>query len=287
MSEFSSHYPPNPYNERSDINGDEVIDIVDFSYIAMHYNHQSPYLPPTVAGNEVESDVEVRLVFTEESGSSDPTLYVDVVLENVTPFSMMVVSLRNEHPDLSLRDWTADSDYPSTVLFTPTTRNEMKELFYGVVGHPQANGTILVGQLAFDINNGAQLEIHENDFALMHGKVLNVEGQMASFKGTRANTSSPIDLQYRNQLAQNYPNPFNPSTAIEYSLAKDSDVELRIYDAQGRSVRTLVEGFRQRRNYRVVWDALNDNGNQVSSGVYFYKLETKDFRSTKKMVLIR
>jgi hypothetical protein len=83
-------------------------------------------------------------------------------------------------------------------------------------------------------------------------------------------------------LSQNYPNPFNASTSISYSLANSGDVSLKIYDISGRLVSTLVDGHQDAGEYVTSWEASN-----VSSGVYFYKLKTSDFTSTKKMNLLR
>jgi YVTN family beta-propeller protein len=99
----------------------------------------------------------------------------------------------------------------------------------------------------------------------------------------------PYALTYRlaNRLEQNVPNPFNPTTSIKYSITEDADVRLAIYDVAGRHVRTLVEQ-RQRANvYRVVWDGVNDQGDRVASGVYFYKLVAGTFTSTRKMMLLK
>jgi len=83
-------------------------------------------------------------------------------------------------------------------------------------------------------------------------------------------------------LDQNYPNPFNASSSISYSLANSGDVSLKVYDISGRLVATLVNGHQDAGEYVTTWEASN-----VSSGVYFYKLETADFSSTKKMNLLR
>ncbi|MEE9269762.1 MAG: T9SS type A sorting domain-containing protein, partial [Candidatus Krumholzibacteria bacterium] len=88
-------------------------------------------------------------------------------------------------------------------------------------------------------------------------------------------------------LHQNYPNPFNPTTTITYSIAKDADVELLIYDVRGALVRTLVQEHLTSNNYKVRWDGKDNAGNGVSTGVYFYRLRAGTFTSTKKMVLLR
>ncbi len=94
-------------------------------------------------------------------------------------------------------------------------------------------------------------------------------------------------------LGQNRPNPFNPTTSIEFSLGSKSHVELGIYDLSGRKVRSLLSKTLAAGDYTLAngraatWDGRTDDGKEVSSGVYFYRLETDDHKSTKKMVLVR
>ena len=83
-------------------------------------------------------------------------------------------------------------------------------------------------------------------------------------------------------LYQNYPNPFNPTTAITYSLRKDSHVIISVYDLLGREVMKLVDGYKIAGNYTV-----SLNGENLSSGVYIYKLVTDDYIGTKRMLLLK
>jgi hypothetical protein len=88
-------------------------------------------------------------------------------------------------------------------------------------------------------------------------------------------------------LLQNTPNPFNPSTSIAFDLPVESAVQLRIFDPQGRLVRTLVAEHRPAGRHAVNWDARDASGQRVSSGVYFYRLRAGNFRATRRMVLLR
>ena len=90
-----------------------------------------------------------------------------------------------------------------------------------------------------------------------------------------------------NHLAQNYPNPFNPQTSIAFSLKERSTVSLKVYDVAGALVRELVSGTRVAGAYDAEWDGRDASGQQVASGVYFYRLVAGEFRSTKKMVLLK
>lgn len=88
-------------------------------------------------------------------------------------------------------------------------------------------------------------------------------------------------------LAQNYPNPFNPETEIRYGLPKNGNVTISIYNISGQLVARLYDGAQIAGSHSVKWNGLNSQGKRVSSGIYFYKLETADFVKTNKMVLAK
>jgi hypothetical protein len=94
---------------------------------------------------------------------------------------------------------------------------------------------------------------------------------------------------FSNRLDHNYPNPFNPTTTIRYSIKEQGNVTLKIYNAAGQLVRTLVSEMQTPRaeGFSVVWDGKSNAGSSVSSGVYFYKLTATNFSETKKMVLLK
>ncbi len=88
-------------------------------------------------------------------------------------------------------------------------------------------------------------------------------------------------------LKQVYPNPFNPSTTIQYALPKASDVLITVYDLLGRTVWSYEESAKPAGYYSLLWSGLNDNGNQVASGIYLISFSTPEFRAVQKAVLIR
>jgi hypothetical protein len=91
-----------------------------------------------------------------------------------------------------------------------------------------------------------------------------------------------------NSLAQNHPNPFNPVTTIDYSIARRGHVSLKVYNVAGQLVSTLVDEVQTPENMTsVTWNGANDAGQEVSSGVYFYKIVTKGFTQTRKMVILK
>ncbi|MBI1932092.1 MAG: T9SS type A sorting domain-containing protein [Ignavibacteriales bacterium] len=83
-------------------------------------------------------------------------------------------------------------------------------------------------------------------------------------------------------LNQNFPNPFNPETKISYSIAENSNVTLKVYNILGSEIATLVNKKQNSGNYEVSFNAVN-----ISSGIYFYTLQSGNYTQTKKMVLVK
>lgn len=92
---------------------------------------------------------------------------------------------------------------------------------------------------------------------------------------------------HANFLTANYPNPFNPTTKIRYGTTLAGRVLLKIYDVEGRLVRTLNDGFHSPGIFTVQWDGKTDAGTSASSGVYFYQLVAPGFTETRKMILLK
>jgi hypothetical protein len=88
-------------------------------------------------------------------------------------------------------------------------------------------------------------------------------------------------------LSQNAPNPFNPVTTIPFSLKTASDASLSIYNVQGQLVKTLVSGHHTVGQHTAVWNGTTNNGRQVASGVYFYRLVTDQGTRVRRMTLVR
>ena len=94
------------------------------------------------------------------------------------------------------------------------------------------------------------------------------------------------DLPRNIQLGQSYPNPFNPITTISYTLTEDSQVQLLIYDINGRSIHTILDATQVAGSYNIQWNGMSESGHQVNTGVYFCRLQAGHFHQTIKMVYL-
>jgi hypothetical protein len=88
-------------------------------------------------------------------------------------------------------------------------------------------------------------------------------------------------------LLQNYPNPFNPTTEIEFALPKSSPVSLLVYNVLGQQVRTLADQTFAAGQHRITFDGRADDGTQLGTGVYFYRLTAEGFTQSRKMLLVK
>ncbi|MFC2086134.1 FG-GAP-like repeat-containing protein [Bacteroidota bacterium] len=89
------------------------------------------------------------------------------------------------------------------------------------------------------------------------------------------------------RLAQNYPNPFHHNTKIEFYLAEPSKVVLKICDAEGRNIKSLINDYMLVGTHEVVWDGKNDHNRNIPAGIYFYKLISNSFAETKRVILMK
>ncbi|MBS1514529.1 MAG: Cys-Gln thioester bond-forming surface protein [Bacteroidetes bacterium] len=128
--------------------------------------------------------------------------------------------------------------------------------------------TLINFQLSKQYNTG----MNGFDFSIRNA------GIIANSVGIGSNGSTVTDYS----LAQNYPNPFNPATTISFSIPKQDFVSLKVYNTLGKEVATLVSEVKPTGVYDVTFDA-----STLSSGVYFYKLETSSFSEVKRMVLMK
>jgi hypothetical protein len=130
------------------------------------------------------------------------------------------------------------------------------------------------------------------------GRILKSECWFYGFTFIKVKGEEPTKLPYATPktqhqtpdafgLFQNHPNPFNPETEISYNLPHDSYVTLTIFNIVGQEVKTLVDGFQDAGHKSIRWDGKDNDGNKVSSGIYFYRIQAGEYSQTKRMVLLK
>jgi len=142
------------------------------------------------------------------------------------------------------------------------------------------------GDLSIDLIFRAKSEIEASYIEISSGAL-----QDGSYGLNQITTPASVRIETRPDvyaLQNNYPNPFNPETTIKYQLPEAGEVTLEIYNMLGQVVNTLVNDYQTAGRYVIQWDATNNNGQSLSSGVYFYRISAgEEFHSIKKMLLLK
>ena len=107
--------------------------------------------------------------------------------------------------------------------------------------------------------------------------------QLEAAAGLEVSDGQPWNFE----LERNYPNPFNSGTIIPFSLSRETEVHLQVFDVLGRPVANLVVGRLQTGRHRVNWEGRDAGGQRVSSGIYFYRLRGGNRAESRKMTLVR
>ena len=137
----------------------------------------------------------------------------------------------------------------------------------------------------FTAKSGESFSVFPSDTATTSGTVEGSISWTESDEATRVDDGQVVPSDF--SLAQNHPNPFNPETVIEYHMPNAGEVRLNIYNALGQKIRSLVEHDQSPGTYQILWDGRDDFGQQVSTGVYIYRLESLGAAQTKKMLLLK
>jgi hypothetical protein len=162
-------------------------------------------------------------------------------------------------------------------------------------GGPAGPGAVISQRTVnpLGINQGVVLSgfsfyrIRDNDVDGVPDRVRHLRDILIFLGEVIGQPTAANETRYANALMQSYPNPSNPMTAIRFSLREPGHASLKIYDVAGALVRTLVDERVVAGLHSILWDGRSNSGEPVSSGVYFYKLTSKTFVSSKKMVLVK
>ncbi len=125
-------------------------------------------------------------------------------------------------------------------------------------------------------------DIRIYNYAISKQEIQNIYEEITSIHENQSDQNPSKFL-----LTQNYPNPFNTQTTIQYQISEPGKVSLKIFDILGRRVKTLVDIEKSAGYYSINWDSKNDNGSDVTSGIYIYELKSHNFCQRKKLILVK
>jgi len=175
--------------------------------------------------------------------------------------------------------WTSHSERADNVPVNIFHSEGLTELL--INEEKKGAGWVSMGIYYFDNNSVQKIVIlneNSNGYVIADAVRLSPRKTNVSEIKPTNEVSSPVYFK----LSQNYPNPFNPTTAIKYQIPELSFVNLKVYDVLGNEITTLINGEKPAGSFEVEVD-----GSELTSGIYFYRLQAGSFVETKKMVLIK
>ena len=185
--------------------------------------------------------------------------------DSLTAITGIVPVQKTFYLDLNANGWDLTLDKPEGLtIMNDSTFAVSADNDFGIIPNDNLNG---------------QFTLLENRKTLL--QIYNVTG-LLKIPGLTGVTSDPTVVVNNYELSQNYPNPFNPSTKISFNLPTREFVKLKVYDITGKLVSTLVNDELSSGNHFVDFNGVN-----LSSGIYFYALNTPNFSETKKMILVK
>ncbi len=211
------------------------------------------------------------------------TITVSVGGRDFNGVTAVHLDLQYDREGLRFESFEAGDLFDDPIEFGPFVREE-KELvdittatISGAVSREEA----VVGHLTFTILDPERTDVNVVSFETGDAS-WEIDSQI-SYDNPLGLSSAPLGTR----LLGNTPNPFNPTTSIAFELSARTAVKLEIYSVNGRLVNTLVSAMMDAGAHEVTWTGKDASGDEVSSGVYFYRLNTKDGSEAKRMTLIR
>jgi len=247
-----------------------------------------PFGSPAKGEAAPESDIDLLIIYSDISEAvvrlpriaafSGRTITVPILVENRSDASAADIKLSYDPDALTILDVTAGA--PGSLIATNTTNpGEITAALINVDGVVGPDGSILV--LRLKVKEVTAKGMSVDDISLFDRK--------ASPIRVRSLPLPTLALTDIYTLSQNFPNPFNAETVIQYRLAKNSRVMLKVYNMSGQVVRRLVDSELDAGRWSTVWDGKDDLGQEVSSGVYLCRLvvDGGQWTRTMKMILLR
>ena len=150
-------------------------------------------------------------------------------------------------------------------------------------------GQVIAVYPDYELVIGAQSDIFGSDDINSHSNLLNdrINSIATIFEGYQYHDDSNVQSPSSFKLYSNYPNPFNPVTTLGYELPENGLVNFTIYDMLGNVINNLVNANQSSGYKSIQWNATNNEGEPVSSGVYLYKIQAGEFVDTKKMIFLK
>ena len=256
------------------------------------FNEGNPWVNLSNGSITITEKIDTVNVFIPDTtGKSGESITIPIYVDDVTG-----LDITSYHAALSYDQQVLEATGP--IMSGTLSEQWGTVVFSDSAGHIAISGSgssSLTGSgvlifLTFEIigNDGSQTELFFNDMVFNEGNpIANTMGGTLVVSGVSLVKDNLNSTVSKYSLSRNYPNPFNPSTIINYTMAKNANVCIKVYSITGELVATLVNTLKPQGNHFVEWNGKTIAGDNVTSGMYFVKMVSSDFNKVNKMMLVR
>ncbi|TSA26033.1 T9SS C-terminal target domain-containing protein, partial [bacterium] len=241
-----------------------------------------PLLAETLEYMALQIPSDVILNVGSASAIRGEQVTIPLTIENVSGVTSIQTILEYDSEILTFNDVSL-SDITGSMQLSVEKNSEAGELYIAMAGTEimETDGEIIY--VTFDV--AEQVKDNKNIPITVQQFMANEKDLTElAISGVIMVQGTPLNFA----ILQNYPNPFNPTTSIQYQIPNDnSRVSICVYNIKGQLVRTLVDKEQDTGFYHVIWDGTGNNGNKVSSGMYFYRMESGTYSEIKKLILMK
>lgn len=269
-----------------DFNGDDWVNLSDLGYFGDHYSSlcTCPSFSSTLAALPL-SENDIRFICSDyQKTGRTHVISIPIRLDVRFEIECAAFGVEIVQPGVRFKDWIPADETEGKIVGVPIDKDGSEIVFIGLFDVRPIDNCVRLGTIELELTDEMIPAASGDLLRLAFGDVMDSEGAVRTVGAIEIEPEVP---GYCNRLYNNHPNPFNPTTTIEFSIARDTHVDLRIYNVNGQLIKTLLDEHREKNHYAIEWDGKNNNGKSVACGVYLYRIETKDFTDSKKMILLR
>jgi len=259
---------------------DNSIDIEDLMIFAMNYNN-TDY---TVYDRTYDETNPIRIDLITESNGDQLIAYL-MLSDNGGFVKGLNIPIRFGS-GLSLQAVDLGNIWPEDSVILHTNMDNVVELSMSTLGSESlVPGDGVIATLSF-VTSGGDLSAELETMIARDADNCEIE-IVNNPTGPVGNDEEVIVMPTENFLGNAYPNPFNPTTTIDFGITEAQNVRIKIYNLRGQEICTLVNKMMPAGTFSLVWDGRDDNNHSVSSGVYFFRMDTDKHTQIKKAILMK
>jgi len=255
----------------------------DLDFVAIHKGDVNMSLPIDLNATPKANGEAVGFVRIDDQIEGDNVISIPVSIKANQKIAGIELHLSFDPNQVGFLG--CEAQFESMTFNSFNIENGEVHFVWADVTHPLKSSTESeILYLHFDVE---EMTDNMTDITISSHAVANQDGELLTLEIQNGNIAKKDNLLPSSfGLRQNYPNPFNPTTTIELSLPHYSEYSLSIYNINGQLIKAIV-GKSNAGVVKVIWDGLNNQGEPVATGIYFYKASAGDFSETKKMLMLK